>query len=82
MIYKTAIIGCGRIGCGFDDKSTQYIKTHAGAYSKCKKTQLVALCDIDKSKQKKYGKKYKISNINFCGADFKYRYIYSHSKAC
>ena len=63
MIYKTAIIGCGRIGCGFDDKSTQYIKTHAGAYSKCKKTQLVALCDIDKSKQKKYGKKYKISKL-------------------
>ncbi len=63
MIYKTAIIGCGRIGCGFDDKPDKYIKTHAGAYSKCKKTELVALCDIDKSKQKKYGKKYKISKL-------------------
>lgn len=63
MLYKTAIIGCGRIGCSFDDKQTQYVKTHAGAYSKCKKTQLIALCDIDKNKLQKYGKKYKVSKL-------------------
>lgn len=63
MVYKSAVIGCGRIGCGFDDKKSEYVKTHAGAYSKCKKTQLIALCDIDKFKLEKYGKKYKISKL-------------------
>lgn len=63
MFYKTAIIGCGRIGCGFDDDQSRHVKTHAGAYSKCKKTQLTALCDVDGEKLRKYGKKYKISKL-------------------
>jgi len=63
MIYKAGIIGCGRIGCGFDDDNPRFIRTHAGAYSKYKKTSLIALCDLDKKKLKKYGAKYKISNL-------------------
>ena len=63
MTYNSAIIGCGRIGCGFDDDQKRYIKTHAGAYTKCKKTQLIALCDVDPIKLEKYGKKYKISKL-------------------
>ena len=56
-----AVIGCGRIGCGFDDNHSNLIKTHAGSYFKNSQTNLVALCDIDKKKLEKYAKKYKIS---------------------
>jgi UDP-N-acetylglucosamine 3-dehydrogenase len=56
-----AVIGCGRIGCGFDDNQSNLIKTHAGAYFKNTQTNLVALCDIDTKKLKKYAKKYNIS---------------------
>jgi len=56
-----AVIGCGRIGCGFDDNQSNLIKTHAGSYFKNSQTNLVALCDIDKKKLEKYAKKYKIS---------------------
>ena len=52
----------GRIGCGFDDNS-KLIRTHAGAYYNNSKTTLNALCDIDKSKLLKYGKKYHVTNI-------------------
>jgi len=56
-----AVIGCGRIGCGFDDNRSNIIKTHAGSYFKNSQTNLVALCDIDQKKLNKYAKKYKIS---------------------
>ena len=56
-----AVIGCGRIGCGFDDNHSNVIKTHAGSYFKNSQTNLIALCDIDKKKLKKYAKKYNIS---------------------
>ena len=62
MVFKCAVIGCGRIGCSFDDNS-KLTRTHAGAYSKCKKTELISLCDIDKNKLQKYGKKYKVSRL-------------------
>jgi predicted dehydrogenase len=55
-----AIIGCGRIGCGFDDNFSKIIKTHAGAYINNPQTNLIALCDVDKKKIKRYSKKYKI----------------------
>lgn len=57
-----AVIGCGRIGCGFDDNSKK-IRTHAGSYFHNTKTELIALCDIDKKKLKKYGKKYSILKL-------------------
>lgn len=62
MVYKCAIIGCGRIGCSFDDNS-KLIRTHAGAYYNNPKTVLNALCDIDKTKLSKYGKKYGVTNL-------------------
>ena len=59
-----AVIGCGRIGCGFDDTSNiKTPMTHAGSYHNNPNTDLIALCDIDKSKLKKYGKKYSISKL-------------------
>lgn len=63
-MLKCGLIGLGSIGCGFDDKiKNNRIFTHAGAYIKNKKTKLIALCDIDKKKLKKYGKKYHISSL-------------------
>jgi len=47
-LYKTAVIGCGRIGCGFvDDPLRGSLSTHAGAYAAAKRARLVALCDLD-----------------------------------
>ena len=60
--FQCAVIGCGRIGCGFDDIDNKSIITHAGAYFKNPKTELVALCDVDKNKLKKYGQKYRVKN--------------------
>jgi len=46
--YRAAILGCGRIGCRFEeDPKRRGIQTHAGAYSACEQTDLVALADVD-----------------------------------
>jgi len=58
---KCAVIGCGRIGCEFDDNQSNIIKTHAGSYFKNTQSDLVALCDLDEKKVKKYAEKYKVS---------------------
>lgn len=61
---RCGVIGCGRIGCGFLDKSKgKTVITHAGSYFTNPKTKLVALCDIDKTKLKKYGKKYHVRGL-------------------
>lgn len=60
---RCAVIGCGRIGCGFDDISDGTVKTHAGSYYKNSKTELVALCDIDQKKLKKYGLKFNVTGL-------------------
>ena len=47
MMYSSAVVGLGRIGCGFDDKlKTNLVQTHTGAYLSNSKTNLVALCDV------------------------------------
>lgn len=63
MKLNSAVIGLGRIGCGFDDIDDGKIKTHAGAYFKNPNTKLIAFCDVDNSKLKKYGKKYHVENL-------------------
>jgi len=64
MKLRVGIVGCGRIGCGFDDDpKRKMISTHAGAYEKTKETQIVGLCDLDVNKLKKYGKKYKVFGL-------------------
>lgn len=51
MIYRAAIIGCGKIGSEFaDDPLITDIYTHAGAYVRCPDTELVAVCDQQKEK--------------------------------
>ena len=66
---RCAVIGCGRIGCGFDDDSNGIVRTHAGSYYKNSKTKLVALCDMDTNKLKKYGAKYHISGLYVQSSD-------------
>jgi len=60
---RCGIIGCGRVGCGFDDKKRKEIMTHAGAYTVNPYTNLVAFCDIDKKKLEKYGKKFSVKGL-------------------
>ena len=49
MIYRAGIIGCGRIGCGFDDDPNRgYVSTHAGAYARTDGVDLVAMADLDR----------------------------------
>ena len=61
---RCGVIGCGRIGCGFDDQRiAKTPSTHAGSYHIHPNTKLIALCDIDKKKLKKYGKKYSVLGL-------------------
>jgi predicted dehydrogenase len=61
---KAAVIGCGRIGAEFDnDPKRTYISTHAGAYKAVKKVDLVAVCDIDRSKALKCAKKLEVPSV-------------------
>lgn len=46
--YRAVIVGCGRIGCLFDDDPKRRgVWTHAGAYRANPRTDLVALVDPD-----------------------------------
>ncbi|MEK6858022.1 MAG: Gfo/Idh/MocA family oxidoreductase, partial [Nanoarchaeota archaeon] len=63
-VYKSAVIGCGRIGCEFNDSpNPKYgIMTHSQAYSLNKRTKLIALVDVDEKKVKKYSQKYDVKD--------------------
>lgn len=49
---RVAIIGCGQIGTEWDrtNPTTSLALTHASAFSRHKRAQLVALCDCDKGR--------------------------------
>jgi len=62
MVYRAAIIGCGKIGSEFaDDPRIKDIYTHAGAYVHCPDTELVAVCDNDRVKLEKCKERWHIS---------------------
>ncbi|MCX5666809.1 MAG: Gfo/Idh/MocA family oxidoreductase, partial [Candidatus Omnitrophica bacterium] len=55
-IYRTAVIGCGRIGSLFSkDPLRKGVVTHAAAYKDNSNTELVAACDINKDRLKEFG---------------------------
>lgn len=59
---RAAIIGCGRIGCAFDDDPRRgYVSTHAGAYTRTPGVELAALCDVDANRLNRYGEKYGVA---------------------
>jgi predicted dehydrogenase len=49
MTYRAALIGCGKIGSEYaDDPLLQNdVFSHAGAYARCPRTRLIAVCDAD-----------------------------------
>lgn len=56
-IYKAAIVGCGAIAGGYDEKSYfKHIFTHAGAYRKHSRFELVAIADNDKRRLSEFRK--------------------------
>lgn len=61
MRYNACVIGCGRIGFGFDkDPKRKYVSTHTAAYSSVREVQLVAVCDLDKNKVRECCARWKI----------------------
>jgi predicted dehydrogenase len=61
MNYRASVIGCGRVGCAFDDDPRRgYVSTHAGAYVRTPGIELVALCDVDREKLDRYGEKFAV----------------------
>jgi len=64
MVYRAAVIGCGRIGSEFaDDPRVRGVYTHAGAYGTCPDTELVALCDSDPEKLAKCGRRWGVGDL-------------------
>jgi len=62
MVYRAAIIGCGKIGSEFaDDPRITDIYTHAGAYNACPDTDLIAVCDADGEKVRRCGERWGVS---------------------
>jgi predicted dehydrogenase len=60
-MYRAAIVGCGRIGCGFDDDPRRkHVSTHAGAYARTPGVELVALSDLDAAKLDRYGDRFQV----------------------
>jgi predicted dehydrogenase len=61
MKYRAAVIGCGRIGAGYDDDPLRgYVATHVGAYSERDDIELVALCDTDRYRVHRYAEQYHV----------------------
>lgn len=57
--YRAAVVGCGRIGCGFDDDPKRTaVSTHAKAYAAVPGFELVALADADGERAALYASRY------------------------
>jgi len=68
MVYRAAIIGCGKIGSEFaDDPRIKDIYTHAGAYVHCSDTELIAVCDKERDKSERCKDRWHIPN---CYTDY------------
>lgn len=62
--YNVGIIGCGRIAWLMDeDVLRKKIITHAAAYLRCPKTQIIAACDVDQEKLHKFAERYPVKNL-------------------
>ena len=67
-IYRSGVVGCGRIGSLFDsDKKREIISSHCGAYANHPRTELVSVCDIDSGKAMRCKKQWDVRRhyINF-----------------
>ena len=64
-IYRTAIIGCGRVGWLFekDPLITWKPCTHAGIYRKAKRTEIVSAADIQADRLHDFSKEFGVDNV-------------------
>jgi len=62
QIYRAAIIGCGRIGadCNSPETGSSRIASHAEAYTKHQKTELIAVCDLDSDRLRQCKKRWNV----------------------
>ena len=61
--YKVGIIGCGRMGWLFnEDKLIHEPVSHIEAYSRYGRTDVTAVCDIDKDRLRSIARKYSIKS--------------------
>lgn len=68
MVYRAALIGCGKIGSEFDDHPrVEGIYSHAGAYAACAQTELIAVCDVDQDKLHRCAAR---ANVKTCFDDY------------
>ncbi len=59
--YRSAIIGCGNIASLFDKNPKEVLAySHAGAYSLCPKTELIAACDVDPNHLRDFAARWKV----------------------
>jgi predicted dehydrogenase len=69
MVYKAAIIGCGKIGSEYsEDPLITGIYSHAEAYSVSRDIELAAVCDTDIKKQKKCQERW---NVHSAYSDYR-----------
>ena len=62
--FKTAIIGCGRIGSLLEEDPLRGKPcTHAGGFSSLKNVKMIAGCDINETRLKKFGKKWGVKKL-------------------
>jgi len=63
-IYKIGLIGCGRIGTLLEeDKLRGKPCTHAGGFNALSNTKIVAGCDIDNYRLKKFGTRWNVGHL-------------------
>ena len=63
-IFKTGIIGCGRIGSILEEDSLRGKPcTHTGGFSALSNVKIVAGCDIDENRLKKFGQKWEVKKL-------------------
>ena len=64
MVYRTAIVGCGRVAGTFDDDPARTaIWTHAGAYRAHPRTQLVAVADLNPEALEAFGARWSVPRL-------------------
>jgi len=61
-VYDVALIGCGNVAGMYGDATNKLLQTHAYAYSKNPRTNLVAAADIDKNRLDKFCRKWGVEN--------------------
>jgi predicted dehydrogenase len=62
--FRAGIVGCGRIGSETDDDPKRMmVRSHAGAYRAVDETELTAVCDSDRNKLEKCGKKWGVPSL-------------------